>query len=289
MKSFWEIESVGIKEGDNLESSSELFLSNVRFVEGRYEVGLPWLKEKSEVPQHYNLCFNRLKHLQRRLIKDPSLLKEYQCLINDQLGRGIIELVEDYEISNKASIHYLPHHPVIKQDRSTTKLRIVYDGSASSNDDPSLNDCLQVGPNLIPKLFNVLIQFRCHQVTLVADIEKAFLMVSIVEEDRDMLRFLWLKDPLMLHSEIVWLRFARPVFGLKPSPAILRAVISLHLAKYRCEYLQLVDRIDQSLYVDDLVSGGANVQEAFELYKTAKHIMHKDSISRSGIQIPLNC
>ena len=150
----------------------------------------------------------------------------------------------------------------------------MYDGSASSNDDPSLNDCLQVGPNLIPKLFNVLIQFRCHQVTLVADVEKAFLMVSIAEEDRDMLRFLWLKDPLMLHSEIIRLRFARLVFGLKLSPAILGAVLSLHLAKYHCEYPQLVDRIDQSLCVGDLVSGGANVQEAFELYKTAKHIMH---------------
>ena len=40
-------------------------------------------------------------------------------------------------------------------------------------------------------------------------------------------------------------------------------------------YTQLVDKIDQSLYVDDLVSGGANVQEVYELYKAAKHIMYQ--------------
>jgi len=36
-----------------------------------------------------------------------------------------------------------------------------------------------------------------------------------------------------------------------------------------------VEKIDQSLYVDDLVCGGAYVQEAFELYKAAKHIMYR--------------
>ena len=121
VRPFWETESVDVKEICSLESSSELFLSNVRFHDGRYEVGLPWLREKGEVPQHYNLCFNRLKHLQRRLIKDPNLLKEYQCLISEQLNLGIIEPVDD-ENSNTSYVHYLPHHLVIKQDRSTTKV-----------------------------------------------------------------------------------------------------------------------------------------------------------------------
>jgi len=40
---------VGIKESVNLESSSEIFLSSVKFHKGRYEVGLPWLREKDKV------------------------------------------------------------------------------------------------------------------------------------------------------------------------------------------------------------------------------------------------
>ena len=90
-------------------------------------------------------------------------------------------------MSRDSCIYYLQHHPIVKQNRSTTKVQIVYDGSASSRDDLSINDCLLVGPNLIPKLFNVMIRFRFHQIALVADIEKAFLMVGLREEDRDML------------------------------------------------------------------------------------------------------
>ena len=170
--------------------------------------------------------------------------------------------------------HYMPHHPVIRQDKSTTKIRIVYDGSATSKDGVlSLNDCLQVGPNLIPKLFNVLIRFRCHPIALVGDIEKAFLMISIKYLDRDMLRFLWLKEPFNEHSDIIQLRFTRLVFGLKPSPAILGAVLAHHIQEFQATYPKTVDTMGQSLYVDDLVAGGSDVVEVFELYQNAKAIM----------------
>ena len=165
-------------------------------------------------------------------------------------------------------------------------MRIVYDGSASSHDSISINDCLQVGPNLIPKLFDVMLRFRFHQISLVVDIEKAFLMVGVREEDRDMLRFLWLKESFKLDSEVVSYRFTRLVFGLRPSPAVLGAVIEQHVQKYRSEYPQIVDLIDHSLYIDDLVSGSANVSEAFEL---SKHVMQwGDSILENGIRIQLN-
>ena len=57
-------------------------------------------------------------------------------------------------------------------------------------------------------------------------------MVSITEEDRDMLRFLWLKEPLKEDSEVIQFKFTRLVFGLRLSPAILGAVLSPHLKKY---------------------------------------------------------
>ena len=61
LRSFWEREAVGIKESSNLESNLEIFLSNVKFYKGRYEVGLSWLREKDEVPQYYNLCLSTCK------------------------------------------------------------------------------------------------------------------------------------------------------------------------------------------------------------------------------------
>jgi hypothetical protein len=80
---------------------------------------------------------------------------------------------------------------VIRQDKETTKLRVVFDGSAKpSKDDLSLNDCLQKGPNLVPHLFDTVVNFRGYLIGLVADIEKAFHQIQIAPDDRKMLKFL---------------------------------------------------------------------------------------------------
>ena len=73
-------------------------------------------------------------------------------------------------------MHYLPHHEVIRKNRESTSVRIVYDGSAKSpGQQLSLNDCLPTGPNYIPQLADVLVRFHWNRIAITADIEKAFL------------------------------------------------------------------------------------------------------------------
>ena len=162
---------------------------------------------------------------------------------------------------------------MIRQHSQTTKLRIVYDGSARDvGDNYSLNDCLQKGPNFIPKLFEILIKFRWNTVALTADIEKAFLMIGINEADRDVLRFLWFKHPNET-SEMIHLRFTRLVLGLHPSPAVPGAVIAHHLDKHREQQPKLIQKLEGSLYVDDLIAGADDVQDAFRFYIDSKSLM----------------
>ena len=62
-----------------------------------------------------------------------------------------MEKVAAEKDNEKEDVHYLPHHAVIQRDRETTKLRIVYDGSAKLPERThSLNDCLETGPNYTP-------------------------------------------------------------------------------------------------------------------------------------------
>ena len=194
-----------------------LFLRNIEFVQGHYQVGLPWKRDTAEVHDHFNLSLNHLKLLHTRLLRMPELLKEYDHVIKEQLANGIIEPANQsstmFEACNSL-IHYLPHNAVVRQDRETTKLRVVYDGSAREKDgSPSLNDCLLTGPNYVPMLFDILLRFKTYPVALTGDIEKAFLMICIAEEDRDALRFLWFQDPLDPRSSILHFRFGRLVFG----------------------------------------------------------------------------
>ena len=103
-----------------------------------------------------------------------------------------MEIVDDTEPQNNL-IHYLPHHPVVREDKTMTKLRIVYDASAKTCG-PSLNDCLYAGPKFGQNIMDILLRFRTHRTALAADIEKAFLMISVVPHDRDVLHFLWVDD-----------------------------------------------------------------------------------------------
>ena len=167
----------------------------------------------------------------------------------------------------EGEFHYLPHHGVVCQESETTKLRSVYNGSARAvGDDFSLNNCLSTGPNCIPKLFTILIQFRWNLIAVTANIEKAFLMVSIKPSDYNYLRFLWVKDPNTQNSEIVHLHFIRLVFGLCPSPVVLGSVISHHVSQYHTHDLTIKEKFLDSLYVDDLVTSTPDVERAYNFF-----------------------
>ena len=119
----------------------------------------------------------------------------------------------------------------------------------------------------------MLVKFRSNTVALTADIEKAFLMVGIRKEHRDMLRFLWFSNPSESTPEVVQYRFNRLVFGLRPSPSILRVTIKFHLEQYRQSEPELVELIERSLYVDDLVTGEKTVEKAYAIYERSKKVM----------------
>ena len=73
---------------------------------------------------------------------------------NGNRGKGA--KFEQYERTITKRVYYSPHHAVVRKDRETAKVRIVYDGSAkNSKEERSLNDCLEVGDSHIPHIFDM--------------------------------------------------------------------------------------------------------------------------------------
>ena len=70
----------------------------------------------------------------------------------------------------------------------------------------------------MPNLFDVLLHFRCHQIALSSDTEKAFIQVSIAPEHRDFLCFLWVSDVNEAHPKIVIIRMTKAMSGVTCSP-----------------------------------------------------------------------
>ena len=112
-------------------------------------------------------------------------------------------------------VHYMPHHAVLRQDKTTTKWRVVYDALAKS-DDQSLNDCSFFGPSPNKKIFDILLRIRMYPIIIVADIEEDFLMVSVTEANQDALRFLWFKDVTVEKPALQKYQFTFVVFSVGP-------------------------------------------------------------------------
>ena len=140
-----------------------------------------------------------------------------------------------------------------RDSQGPTQVRVVYDASSKS-DGPSLNDCLHVEPKFNQWINELLVTFRSYPIALVADIEKAFLMISVSPSDRDALRFLWVENPFSNDVVPMILRFKRVVFGVSSSPFLLNATIRHHLQSNSSN--PVAELLSQTMYVDDVVAGG---------------------------------
>ena len=200
--------------------------------------------------------------MKKKLSPDRDNLTEYNNVMKDQLKNGILEKVEGP--GNPRKVMYLPHQAVIRKDHSSTKLRVVFDASAKKVG-PSLNDAMYKGPCLTPLLFDVLVRFRLNPIGIIADIEKAYLQISVADCHRDFLRFSWFDDVFKDIPEEVIFRFCRVIFGANCSQYLLNSVIRYHASQYKDIDKNFSEKVAKRFYVDDF-----NSTEGEELYKKIK-------------------
>ena len=81
----------------------------------------------------------RFQCLERKFVKSEVLKTEYSKVIDEYMDMGHMKKVET--IDDNSSI-YLPHPAVIREDKETSKVRVVYDASAKGSNGYSLNDCM---------------------------------------------------------------------------------------------------------------------------------------------------
>ena len=196
------------KEFDQEEVKKE-FIENIEQKEdGRYKVKIPWIEDR--VPQNTNESQSRLR-LNRLMKKMTEEIRDgYEEIIEDQLRMGVIEEVPKQPSGKR--IFYMPHKPVVREEATSTKLRMVFDASAKPLPDAfSINECMNPGPITQPLLWDILIRSRMAPVCITGDVTKAFLQVEIDECDRDAFRFLYKNK----QGQEKGYRFCRVPFGGK--------------------------------------------------------------------------
>ncbi|GFV99666.1 integrase catalytic domain-containing protein [Trichonephila clavipes] len=199
-------------------------------------------------------------------LRNGKFFEDYKSVFRQWENLNIIERVPEVELNNEC--HYLPHRPVIKLDSATTKIRPVFDASAREKETIFVNDCLYKGVNLIELIPDILDRFRIYPVGIVADIEKAFLMLSVAPKDRDYLRFFFPCN----EKQLVY-RHCRVVFGVSSSPYLLNASIMHLLENCNSECKEVAQKLKSSFYVDNCVTGVFSADEIEIFIEKTKLIM----------------
>ncbi|XP_055634052.1 uncharacterized protein LOC129774355 [Toxorhynchites rutilus septentrionalis] len=265
LQKFWEIETVPTCSSFSDEENycEELYkTTTIRDPSGRYVVRLP-RTEKPEVilGDSRSVAERRLFSLERRLQRDPVTRKAYHRFMDEYVQLGHMEQIKG-PVNDTIPHFYLPHHSVFKETSTTTKTRVVFDASCKSASGYSLNDTLMVGPVVQRDLLSIVMKFRIHHVVIVADIEKMYRQVLVHPDDQSFQRILWRSSP---DHPISTYQLKTVTYGTSSAPYLATKTLQQLANDYGGSDFHAVRSLREDFYIDDLLTGAADVESAIKL------------------------
>ncbi|XP_030844258.1 uncharacterized protein LOC105444708 [Strongylocentrotus purpuratus] len=276
VKRFWEMDSGPGDErvGESVEDvkARTIMEKTVKYIDGHYEIGLPWRQCPPVLPNNRQQAGSRLQSLKKRLQKNGSLHQKYSSVMGEYIRKGFAcKVGEGREPVGR--VWYLPHHPVINPLKPD-KLRIVYDCAAEFQG-TSLNSQLLQGPDYTNKLVGVLLRFRQDKIALASDIEGMFHQVRVSPQDIDALRFLWweegdLEKPPVEYQMLVHL------FGATSSPSCAGFAINKTVQDNKRDFDEgVAETVLDNFYVDDCLKSVSTREEAKKLIPQLNELLRR--------------
>ena len=277
LRKFWEIEE-GPKNDPMMFSPQEKLVVNQflsthkRSNDGRFIVQLPKKLDAKALGESRAQAVRRFYSLERSL-RCKGRFKIVDEVIQEYFKLGHAEMVPMADLDKPTSqVFYLPIHAVEKESSATTKVRAVFDASAKSASNVSLNDTLLVGPTVHPPLIDVLLRFRLHRIALTTDISKMYRAVRLTESDKDLHRFVWRQSP---NDTLNDYRMTRAAFGVSSSAFVANMAVRQNALDHAEEFPMASRAVLESFYVDDCLSGADSVKEATELQRQLYGLFRK--------------
>ncbi|GFW24455.1 uncharacterized protein TNCV_606961 [Trichonephila clavipes] len=270
---FWELENVAVEKTKNEKAifcEDHFLKTHSRDEEGRYVVKMPLKNEPNCLGESRDITLKRLNVLWTRLIRDPQYLKLYRDFIYeyDQLGH-MKEVVAEHDNSEVA--YYMPHHGVLRPEKSTTKLRVVFNATNPTSNGLSLNSIQYNGGLVQNDLFTIMIKFREHPYAFTADVKMMYRMILIHESQQPLLRILWKESP---EDPVKTFDMKTVTYGTVSAPFLAtRTLLQLSRDEENFPLAPLVLR--ENFYMDDVLCSTASLMEANALKNQLSGILKK--------------
>ncbi|CAK9799131.1 hypothetical protein ANTPLA_LOCUS1906 [Anthophora plagiata] len=268
---FWEIEEIPHKKHlseEEIKCETLYMETTTRDSNGRYVVRLPFNHNQNNIGESYSRALRRLYSLERKLAKDETLKQQYSEFLREYRDLGHMRDITQCDIKQEG--FYIPHHAVVKEDSLSTKVRVVFDASAKSTTDISLNDALMVGPTIQSELLFIIMRFRLHNVVLTADLQKMYRQVKVANSDAIYQKILWRE----CENETIRIFELNTVTqGTASAPFLASRTLHQLAHDEGSKFPLAANSLRDDFYVDDLLSGANTIQEALELKRQLIEIL----------------
>ncbi|GFV50616.1 integrase catalytic domain-containing protein [Trichonephila clavipes] len=237
---------------------------------------MPLKEDPSCLGESRQTAIQRLNSLWKRLSRDKEYLSLYEKFLQEYEDLGHMREIkaDGSEVS-----FYMPHHGVYRPEKSTTKMRTVFNASSPSTSGKSLNSIQFNGGLVQEDLFSIMVRFRKHKYAFTTDIEKMFRMINIHPEQTCLQRILWKKG---IGEPIKTYELTTVTYGTVSAPYLATRTLK-QLAMDEANNFPLAAPVVLSdCYMDDILSGSESIEEVIELqhqliemFKTAGMHLHK--------------
>ncbi|GFV96182.1 integrase catalytic domain-containing protein [Trichonephila clavipes] len=271
-----EIEGVHIEPKVDTEVSlceDHFVRTHRRNCEGRYVVSTALNKDPSCLGNSKDIAIRRLNSW-KRLSRDSSYLSLYAEFLKEYEELGHLERV--VESSEPPTHYYIPHYGVLRPEKLTTKLRIVFNGSSPTTTGISLNDILLKG-EVKEDVFETISRFRRHKFAFTTDIQKIYRQILINPDQQDLQRIIWKHG---LDAEILTYRLKTVTYGLSNAPFLAIRTLQQLAKDEKSRFPLASETLLYDTYMDDIVSGAPDLETAQQLQSQLK-----DALQSCGMNL----
>ena len=278
---FWKTESMGVsvspctceatKMSPEARAELKLIEDSCELQENKWIMEYPWKRDPSCLPDNYVQVLKKLESTERRLMKQPDHASSYDMqIIEMEEMKFSRKLTEQEKKEWKGPVHYVAHHAVLRPEKKSTPIRIVFNSSASFKGH-TLNDYWFKVPDLLNNLFGVVLRFRENTVAVCGDITKMYHMVAIPPVDQHVHRFLWRNfetgcEPDTYEKAVL-------TFGDRPAPTMAITVMHKTAKLKQDDKPKAAEAIINNAYVDDICDSVNNENEAKSLISDVDEVL----------------
>lgn len=264
LRQFWEIKElpqVKYPTADEQQCDDHFVSTHSRADDRKYVLRLPFKKpppiDISDTKQIAMACYSLLEN---RLRSNPEQAKAYHEFLTEYEALGHMRLVEDTTDADTQFV-YLPHYPVVREDSSTTRLRVVFNASCVSSNGTSSNSHMFTGPKLQADIRTVILNWRMPQYVFTADIEKMYRQIWIDPRDQSYQCILW-RSPSS--NQIETYKLTTVTYGTISAPYLAMRVLKQLVHDDGERFPLAVPVLSDNIYVDEVMFGADNKDLALE-------------------------